>query len=262
MRFNPTLSVLIGIVSALTIVATIVGLVLRMQCIRKRDDYKKRRKVQERGASSQSMGEEGRRGSGQFSDQEGGSPTSKHESSTGEYDSDEKNPDIIPQPLGDGEEIISGSEYRKRQQHISTIETSSPSRSNLMHQSAPGNHVTVPTGAGFMGYCTLRNGVPLHDLTAQSKLLPGGGSQILSSPYATCTLPRPQPPPGQWQYGPMSHLRPAVYPAQYRHPPPRQHQQREPPIALHPIATALSGAHEEEPSANTPLMANKRESTV
>nr|CAH7769565.1 unnamed protein product [Callosobruchus chinensis] len=262
MRFNPTLSVLIGIVSALTIVATIVGLVLRMQCVRKREDYRKRRK-EERGASTQGTGEEGRRGSGQFSDKGGGSPTSKHESSTGEYDSDEKNPDIIPQPLGDAEEVTGGSEYRKRQQHISTIETSSPSRSNLMHQPAPGNHVTVPTGTGFMGYCTLRNGVPLHELSAQSKLLPGGGSQILASPYTTCTLPRPQPSPGQWQYGPMSHLRPAVYPAQYRHPPPiRQHQQREPPIALHPIAAALSGAQEEEPSANTPLMANKRESTV
>ncbi|CAH1979575.1 unnamed protein product [Acanthoscelides obtectus] len=233
-----------------------------MQCIGRRDDCRKRRKAQERGGSTQGVGEDGRRGSGQFSDKGGGSPISKHESSAGDGDSDEKNPDIIPQPLGEGEEIIGGPEFRKRQQHISTIETCSPSRSSLMHQSAPGNHVAAPPGTGYMGYCTLRNGVPLHELAAQSKMLSGGGPQLMPSPYTSCTLPRPQPPPGQWQYGPMSHLPPALYPAQYRHAPPRRQQPREPPIALQPIATAPAAGQEEEPSADTPLMANKRESTV
>lgn len=86
----------------------------------------------------------------------GGSPISKHESSGGEGDSDEKNPDIIPQPV----DIDDCSDYSRKKQHVSTIETS-PSRS-LLHQA--GN-------SGYMGYCTLRNGMPLHELNAQSKLV-------------------------------------------------------------------------------------------
>lgn len=86
----------------------------------------------------------------------GGSPISKHESSAGECDSDEKNPDVIPQPV-DGDEA---SEYLRKRQHISTIETS-PSR-NLLHQAS---------NSAYMGYCTLRNGLPLHEMSAQSKMV-------------------------------------------------------------------------------------------
>lgn len=86
----------------------------------------------------------------------GGSPISKHESSAGECDSDEKNPDIIPQPV-DADDAL---DYARKRQHISTIETS-PSRS-LLHQAS---------NSGYMGYCTLRNGMPLHELAAQSKLV-------------------------------------------------------------------------------------------
>lgn len=85
----------------------------------------------------------------------GGSPISKHDSSGGECDSDEKNPDIIPQSM-EPEEV---SEYGRKRQHISTIETS-PSRS-LLHQA--GN-------SGYIGYCTLRNGIPIHELS-QTKLV-------------------------------------------------------------------------------------------
>ncbi|CAH0550104.1 unnamed protein product [Brassicogethes aeneus] len=110
----------------------------------------------------------------------GGSPISKHESSAGECDSDEKNPDIIPQPV-DADDL---SDYSRKRQH----------------------------------------------------------------------------PPQQWQYGPVSHLPPGVYPVQYRGAHPQQRPRpppREPPIPLQPLATT-----EEEPSVETPLMANKRESTV
>lgn len=86
----------------------------------------------------------------------GGSPISKHDSSGGECDSDEKNPDIIPQPI-DGAENL---EYTRKRQHISTIETS-PSRS-ILHQAS---------NSAYMGYCTLRNGMPLHEMAAQSQMV-------------------------------------------------------------------------------------------
>jgi hypothetical protein len=47
-------------------------------------------------------------------------------------------------------------DYVRKRQHISTIETTSPSRSLL--QGAPGGT------AAYAGYCTLRNGMPLQDL--------------------------------------------------------------------------------------------------
>lgn len=88
----------------------------------------------------------------------GGSPISKHDSSAGECDSDEKNPDIIPQPV-DADEVT---EYARKHQHVSTIETS-PSQSLLHH--AP----TTGTG-GYIGYCTLRNGMPVHEIPTQPKV--------------------------------------------------------------------------------------------
>lgn len=80
----------------------------------------------------------------------------------------------------------------------------------------------------------------------------------MMSSYAQCTLPRQQQ---QWQYGPMGHLPPGVYPVPYRAPQPQQRfrpPSREPPIPMQPLASTV----EEEPSVDTPLMANKRESTV
>lgn len=86
----------------------------------------------------------------------GGSPISKHDSSGGECDSDEKNPDIIPQPV----DVDDVNDYSRKRQHVSTIETS-PSRS-LLHSTA---------NSGYIGYCTLRNGMPLHEIPAQGKMV-------------------------------------------------------------------------------------------
>ncbi|XP_065168028.1 nephrin isoform X3 [Atheta coriaria] len=242
-KFTPMMSVLIGIVSALFIVSLVVVLVLRLQCTQNEG----RRKRHKNGVVTSGSGEHRGSTSGPtLSDKGGGSPISKHDSSAGECDSDEKNPDIIPQPAEGGEEAL---EYSRKRQHVSTIETS-PNRS-LLHQAAPGN-------SGYMGYCTLRNGIPIHEMSAppQQKL---HNPQIMQ-PYAACTLPR-QPP--QWQYGPVSHLPPGVYPTiQYRgaHPAPQGRPRpppRDAPIPLQPL-----GGGDEEPSADTPLMVNKRESTV
>lgn len=95
----------------------------------------------------------------------GGSPISKHDSSAGECDSDEKNPDIIPQPVDTDETA----DYIRKRQHISTIETS-PSRS-LLHQAGNSGGSGGGGGGGYIGYCTLRNGMPLHELAAQSKMV-------------------------------------------------------------------------------------------
>ncbi|KAH1007811.1 hypothetical protein HUJ04_005004 [Dendroctonus ponderosae] len=245
-RFTPLMSVIIGVVSALLIVLLVVILVLRLQCTQEGEH---RRKQQQRHKNAVVTGGSlEHRGSGSgatLSDKGGGSPISKHESSGGEGDSDEKNPDIIPQPV----DIDDCSDYSRKKQHVSTIETS-PSRS-LLRQA--GN-------SGYMGYCTLRNGMPLHELNAQSKLIPGP-AQMIPAYTASCTLPRQ--PPQQWQYGPISHLPPGMYPVQYRGVPVAQQrlrstQTRDPPIPLQP----LPAAPEEEASPETPLMANKRESTV
>lgn len=79
-------------------------------------------------------------------------------------------------------------------------------------------------------------------------------------PPVGCTLPRQTH--QQWAQfpGPVGHLPPGVYPVQYRGPHPQQRPRpppREPPIPMQPLAVT-----EEEPSVDTPLMVNKRESTV
>ncbi|XP_022907185.1 neural cell adhesion molecule 2-like [Onthophagus taurus] len=232
-KFTPMTSVLIGIVSALIIVALVVIFVLRVQC--NRNDG--RRKRQKNGVvSTSNLEHRGSISGPTYSDKTGGSPISKHESSGGECDSDEKNPDIIPQPV-DADDMA---DFNRKRQHVSTIETS-PSRS-LLHQA--GN-------SGYIGYCTLRNGIPLHEMTQTKMHNPS--SQVIGS-YGQCTLPR-QP---QWQYGPVAHLPPGVYPVQYRGTLPQRARNisREPPIQMQPLTSA-----EEEPSVDTPLV-NKRESTV
>ncbi|XP_056646735.1 hemicentin-1-like [Diorhabda sublineata] len=241
-HFTPMMSILIGVVSALLIVALVVIMVLRMQCTHHNDIRLKGHKNIVVAVSRSNLEHRGSGSLPTLSDKGGGSPISKHDSSAGECDSDEKNPDIIPQSLDEDE----STDYSRKRQHVSTIETS-PNRT-LQHQ--PGN-------SNYMGFCTLRNGIPSHDLSAQQKLLPGPPQMM--SPFASCTLPRQ--PPQQWLYGPMSHLPPGMYPVAYRsgpHQSQRSHpQSREPPIALQPLSTT-----EEEPSAETPLVPNKKESTV
>ena len=51
---------------------------------------------------------------------------------------------------GGNSELI---DFARKRQHVSTIDTSSPSRSLL-----------ASTGGAYPGYCTLRNGLPLQEL--------------------------------------------------------------------------------------------------
>lgn len=50
-------------------------------------------------------------------------------------------------------------EYARKHQHVSTIETS-PSQTLLHH--------ATNTGTGYIGYCTLRNGMPVHEIPSQT----------------------------------------------------------------------------------------------
>lgn len=103
-----------------------------------------------------------------------------------------------------------------------------------------------------ISYIVVHNGVMFLQHT--------GGSQIVGS-YTSCTLPRQQQQQvAQWQYGPVAHLPPGVYPVPYHTPHPQLRPRappREPPIPMQPLATT-----DEEPTPDTPLMVNKRESSV
>ncbi|XP_046658942.1 nephrin-like [Homalodisca vitripennis] len=214
-RFTPIMSVVTGVVSALFIVACVVAAVLRLQCSRN-EGRRKRHKLDQRTRSAS--------GSLCATSDKPVSPSKLDPSADSGGDSDEKNPDVIPQPVGGLESDEAQLDFLRKRQHISTIETrNSPSRSLLQHG---------PAGP-FPGYCTLRNGgLPLHDLSnIPTKHVQGS----VDSLYAGAgTLPRPH-----WS-GPG-----------YRHP------------AVMAYPRAPSHEEEGATSApESPLMVTKRESTV
>ncbi|XP_044729672.1 protein turtle-like [Chrysoperla carnea] len=244
-RFTPMMSVLIGVISALLIVALVVIIVLRFQCTQTADGRRNKRHKVQRNA--------------------GGSPISKHDSSAGDgNESDEKNPDIIPQPVDSDEQT----DFLRKRQHISTIETSSPTRS-LLHQQPGGANGP----SGYMGYCTLRNGMPIQEYPQQKMHVTPGGVMSGSFPGGGCTLPRQHWPTYSGAIAGVRHLQAVptgIYPLQAQcRPSPVQHtmpmprvppiaapRAEQPPIPLQPLSS------EEEPTVDTPLMVKKRESSV
>lgn len=89
-RFTPIMSVVTGVVSALFIVACVVAGVLRLQCSRN-ESRRKRHKLEQRTRSA----------SGSLCAQDKpASPSKLDPSGDSGGDSDEKNPDVIPQPVG------------------------------------------------------------------------------------------------------------------------------------------------------------------
>ncbi|XP_055542964.1 hemicentin-1 isoform X2 [Wyeomyia smithii] len=106
-------------------------------------------------------------------------------------DSDEKNPDVIPDTIDSDDQI----EYIRRRQHISTIDTSSPSRllltTTAQSQSFMGSSMALHGNhTASLGYCTLRNGVPQPTSSVTSVSMSHMPNTFATAGHAACTLPR------------------------------------------------------------------------
>lgn len=175
-------------------------------------------------------------------------------------------------------------EYIRRRQHISTIDTSSPSRllltttaqsQNFMGSSMAlhNNHTTS------LGYCTLRNGMPQPANSVTNVSMSHVPNTFTSASHVTCTLPRHPPGAGGGAINPAGPIGAHHWPSyggtiagvrnmtaisvtssQQAVPPPpstiaMQH------LGPQPRTRVCIGLPEEDVSADTPLMV-KRESTV
>lgn len=89
-RFTPFMSVVIGIVSALFIVACVVAAALRLQCSRNQGRRKRLKFDQRTRSTSGSL----------CAADKPPSPCKLDPQGDSGGDSDEKNPDVIPQPIG------------------------------------------------------------------------------------------------------------------------------------------------------------------
>ncbi|KAG4065909.1 hypothetical protein HA402_000356 [Bradysia odoriphaga] len=237
LALTPMLSVVIGLAAAIVIGGLAIILALRVPCGKRR----KRKEISQGNITGE--------GSPGPSDKSIGSKEIDGN------ESDEKNPDIIPDTMDSDDQI----DYIRRRQHISTIDTNSPTRGLLSHQGTPPSQTYVPSGIPMhtpMGYCTLRNG------TKQSANIPVSMSPVPNTypnPQSTCTLPRH--PNQHWpSYGGtiagVRHI-PQVQMCGPQPPPPSQ-------IAMQHLNTRSRmciGVAEDEASIDTPLMV-KRESTV
>ncbi|XP_015589741.1 protein turtle homolog B isoform X2 [Cephus cinctus] len=196
MKLTPMLSVMIGVFAALVIVAVIVMIVLRIQHSHVDDQGKSH--VEDLGKPTKAIPIQRelrfRESSSLLAEEKlPGSPFRKLDTSGDANESDEKNPDIIPQQISAGDEP---SEYLRKRRLVSTIETS-PSRNLLKHPT-----VTAVGGHGnYVGYCTIRNGMPLHELsnlTSKHKsCIPVNAMSSQFQPMVSevydggiCTLPR------------------------------------------------------------------------
>ncbi|XP_076665938.1 neural cell adhesion molecule 2 [Andrena cerasifolii] len=205
-RLMPMLSVMIGVVTALIIVAAIVMVVLRIQ--HTQVDEQTKSQMEDHGKQTKAVPIQRelrfREGSSLLSDEKHPtSPFRKLESSGDISENDEKNPDIIPQQITGDEP----SEYLRKRRLVSTIETS-PSRSLLEHSTA----TSVSGHGSYVGYCTIRNGMPLHEftnLTAKHKSFQPIVSDVYES--GVCTLPRQHWPSQSVQSMSMTMSPPMLY---------------------------------------------------
>ncbi|KAL6421875.1 hypothetical protein ACFW04_010791 [Cataglyphis niger] len=185
MRLTPMLSVMIGVVTALIIVAIIVMVVLRFQHTHVEEQNKSQMEDHAKQTKAVPIQRElrFREGCSLLADEKHpNSPFRKLDSSGDLSESDEKNPDIIPQQITGDEP----SEYLRKRRLVSTIETS-PSRSLLEHSTV----TSISGHSSYVGYCTIRNGMPLHEFsnlsTKHKSFQPLMGDVYESG---VCTLPR------------------------------------------------------------------------
>ncbi|CAB3364967.1 Hypothetical predicted protein [Cloeon dipterum] len=238
LKLTPTMSVLVGVAAALLVVALVACAVLRSQCPSR--DRPKNRANQQGGVDGGSCSI----GLGLLEKTGSSTPTTlKLEplaamgavSDCSPPDgADEKDPDIIPQPCIDPDEVA----FMRHRQLVSTIDTTPPH----------GRSSHIPPPGQFAGYCTLRNGgLGLRDLNTMVEMQPTG--------YSQCTLPRPHHSPWGGPPGPSVQLGPPMvqYGSRYAPPP------VVPPSAkaeLTPVPSQF-----EDDLSEAPLV-TKRESTV
>ncbi|KAJ6639774.1 hypothetical protein Bhyg_12521, partial [Pseudolycoriella hygida] len=229
LALTPMLSVVIGLAAAIVIGGLAIILALRVPCGKRR----KRKQITQRVTGEGSPG-----------------PSDKSIGSK-EIDgneSDEKNPDIIPDTMDSDDQM----DYMRRRQHVSTIDTNSPTRGLLSHQGTPPSQTYVPAMPMHapIGYCTLRNGTKSANIGAPISMSPV--PNIYPKPQSTCTLPRH--PNQHWpSYGGtiagVRHL-PQVQMCGPQPPPPSQ-------IAMQHLNTRSRmciGLAEDDTSIDTPLM--------
>ncbi|XP_055371722.1 hemicentin-1 [Condylostylus longicornis] len=176
---SPVLSLTIGLTLAVMVAGFAVILALRIPC-----------KNSRRSRKELSTDNTSRDGSPGPSDKSTGSKEIDGN------ESDEKNPDIIPETIDSDDQI----DYIRRRQHISTIDTSSPTRGLLSSGTPPpqkynSSGMTLHTSHNAMGYCTLRSGsqppVSVGNAAAAAALsMNPGPPHIYSNSVASCTLPR------------------------------------------------------------------------
>ncbi|XP_055904253.1 uncharacterized protein LOC129940050 [Eupeodes corollae] len=171
---SPVLSLTIGLTLAVMVAGFAVVVALRIPC----KSSRRRRKT----LSNENTSRDGSPGP---SDKSSGSKEIDGN------ESDEKNPDIIPETIDSDDQI----DYIRRRQHISTIDTScSPTRGLLSSSTPPPQkynssgmtlHSSHPNA---MGYCTLRNGGQPPSSVGTLSMNPP--PHIYSNSIAQCTLPR------------------------------------------------------------------------
>ncbi|XP_020279947.1 nephrin-like isoform X2 [Pseudomyrmex gracilis] len=183
---TPMVSVMIGVVTALIIVAIIVMVILRLQHTHVDEQHKSQMEDHAKQTKAVPIQRElrFREGSSLLADEKHpSSPFRKLDTSGDLSESDEKNPDIIPQQITGDEP----SEYLRKRRLVSTIETS-PSRSLLEHSTV----TSISGHSSYVGYCTIRNGMPLHEFsnlsTKHKSFQPMAVGDVYES--GVCTLPR------------------------------------------------------------------------
>ncbi|XP_051159478.1 hemicentin-2-like isoform X2 [Leptopilina boulardi] len=202
-KLIPMLSVIIAVVAALVIVAVIVMVLMKLQHSHGDDQSKPHVENHEKVTKNIPIQRElrFREGSNVITDEKyPTSPFRKLDPNGDVSESDEKNPDIIPQQITGDEP----SDYLRKRRLISTIETS-PARSLTERSSS-----SMSTHGNF-GYCTIRNGLPLRELsnisTKHKNFQP-----IVSEVYESgmCTLPRQHWPSHSVQSMTMGGISPSV----------------------------------------------------
>uniref|UniRef100_A0A182W1B3 Fibronectin type-III domain-containing protein n=1 Tax=Anopheles minimus TaxID=112268 RepID=A0A182W1B3_9DIPT len=175
---TPTLSIAIGLAAAILIGSCAIVLALKFPC--GAGGRRNKETAQSTTVRTSSPG-----------------PSDKSVASK-DYDgneSDEKNPDVIPDTIDSDDQVRM--EFIKRRQHISTIDTSSPSRL-LLTTTAPnqafiGSSMAAALHANHsstLGYCTLRNGTPQASNSITNVSMCHMPSTFTTASHTTCTLPR------------------------------------------------------------------------